>query len=134
MLVEQTSIIVVRHGETVWNVEGRWQGHFNSPLTDKGKLQAEALAKRLKAIDFNHLYSSDLGRAFETAKPIAAIKGLEIKTDQETHGIDSTVEYHRRQVGEDKDLVSSKNTDIQHGAFHFPLVKGEQYKSCQSRG
>lgn len=79
---EQTAIIAARHGETVWNVEGRWQGHFNSPLTDKGKLQAEALAERLKAIDFNHLYSSDLGRAAETAKPIAALKGIEIKFDQ----------------------------------------------------
>ena len=82
MLDGQTTIIAVRHGETEWNVEGRWQGHFNSPLTDKGKWQAEALAKRLKAIDFNHLYSSDLGRAVETAKPIAALKGMEIKFEK----------------------------------------------------
>lgn len=78
----KTTIIAVRHGETVWNVEGRWQGHFDSPLTETGKVQARALANRLKTVDFHYLCSSDLSRAVETAGPIAALKGMEIKTDR----------------------------------------------------
>jgi probable phosphoglycerate mutase len=81
MTDKPTTIIAVRHGETAWNVEGRWQGHFNSPLTDKGKAQAEALGEGLDKIDFSHLYSSDLGRTMETATPIAMKKGLKISQD-----------------------------------------------------
>ncbi len=65
-------IILLRHGETVWNREGRIQGHLNSPLSAIGIAQAEALAHRLAGESFAALYSSDLGRARETAERIAA--------------------------------------------------------------
>ena len=66
-----TRFIVVRHGETQWNVESRIQGHTDSPLTDKGLQQAEAIAARLAREDFDALVSSDLGRALHTAQAIA---------------------------------------------------------------
>ncbi|MDO8436932.1 MAG: histidine phosphatase family protein [Nitrosomonadaceae bacterium] len=65
-------IILLRHGETVWNRENRIQGHLDSPLSDAGIAQAEALAQRLTGETFAALYSSDLGRARETAERIAA--------------------------------------------------------------
>ncbi|MCT4585420.1 MAG: histidine phosphatase family protein [Peptostreptococcaceae bacterium] len=61
---------IVRHGQTYWNKEHRSQGHKNSNLTDDGINQAIALGERLKAIDFDYIYSSDLGRTIETTNLI----------------------------------------------------------------
>ncbi len=76
-----TKLVVVRHGETVWNKEGRQQGHLDSNLSDLGKLQAQAIASALARVTFNALYSSDLVRAFETAKIIANRSNLRITID-----------------------------------------------------
>ena len=76
-----TRFIVVRHGETQWNVEARIQGHHDSPLTSAGLAQAEAIAARLAEERFDALVSSDLGRALQTAAPIAALCGLAVMPD-----------------------------------------------------
>ncbi len=64
------TIILVRHGETQGNIEGKAQGHFDAPLTDKGVLQTQALAQRLADTEFSAVYSSDLQRAVHTAEAI----------------------------------------------------------------
>lgn len=63
----------VRHGETPWNAEGRFQGHYDINLSPEGLHQAYRVAERLAACHqgFDGLYSSDLQRAILTAKPIA---------------------------------------------------------------
>jgi probable phosphoglycerate mutase len=76
-----TRFIVVRHGETQWNVEARMQGHGDSPLTAAGIAQAEAIAQRLAGERIDVLVSSDLGRAAETARRIAACCGHRVVTD-----------------------------------------------------
>jgi probable phosphoglycerate mutase len=76
-----TKLVVVRHGETVWNKEGRQQGHLDSQLSDLGKLQAQAVASALAGVSFHASYSSDLDRAFETAKIIANHANLHITLD-----------------------------------------------------
>ena len=76
-----TQLIIVRHGETEWNVKGVWQGQLNSPLTERGEKQAEAVAVRLKDYPIAHIYSSDLGRCIQSASPTARILELELKTD-----------------------------------------------------
>jgi 2,3-bisphosphoglycerate-dependent phosphoglycerate mutase len=76
-----TRFIAIRHGETEWNVEGRVQGHGDSPLTAAGTAQAEAIAQRLAGEKFDVLVASDLGRAAETARRIAARCGHPIVTD-----------------------------------------------------
>lgn len=75
-----TEIILIRHGETVWNREGRIQGHLDSPLNAAGLAQAEAIAARLTDEAFE-LYSSDLGRARQTAERIAARTGHPVHID-----------------------------------------------------
>src|SRR5437879_13343918 len=60
-------ILLVRHGETVFNVEGRWQGQSDSPLTERGLAQARELARALAEVSIAAIYSSDLGRAIDTA-------------------------------------------------------------------
>lgn len=76
----KTTLLVVRHGETVWNHQQRFQGHGDSPLTERGRSDVRALGERLKHIPFDHLISSDLGRAVETATLIAEHTGHEILT------------------------------------------------------
>lgn len=65
-----TKIILTRHGQTLWNIEGRVQGRLDSPLTEKGLLQARSLAHRLKNEGIQHIYSSDAPRAWGTADEI----------------------------------------------------------------
>ena len=65
-----TRVIVVRHGQTEWNVEARIQGQGDSRLTAEGLSQAQAIAARLATEPFDVLVSSDLGRAAETARAI----------------------------------------------------------------
>jgi probable phosphoglycerate mutase len=73
------SLILVRHGETVWNREGRIQGHGDSALTARGRAQASALARRLALEPIVAVFCSDLGRARQTAVPIAGALHLEIQ-------------------------------------------------------
>ena len=80
--MDATYVIVVRHGETHWNIEGRRQGHLDSTLTEKGRAQAEALSERFTPESCSAIYSSDLGRAFETARIIAAKTGHEVIADE----------------------------------------------------
>jgi 2,3-bisphosphoglycerate-dependent phosphoglycerate mutase len=68
-------LIVIRHGETVWNKAMRFQGHGDSPLTARGRAQAHALGQRLQAMPIDSLICSDLGRARETAAIITEYTG-----------------------------------------------------------
>lgn len=76
-----TQIILIRHGETVWNQQRRMQGHSDSPLSETGVRQARLLARHLKPIAFSALYSSDSGRAQHTARSVAEVTGHDIVFD-----------------------------------------------------
>ena len=75
---------IVRHGETDWNVAGRMQGQADIHLNDTGCLQAAELAALLQHVPFTSCYSSDLQRAYKTAKIILDEKNhnISIVTDQ----------------------------------------------------
>jgi 2,3-bisphosphoglycerate-dependent phosphoglycerate mutase len=74
-------LLLVRHGETAWNLEGRMQGHLDSPLTERGVEQGRRLAQRLVSARPAALYASDLGRTLATAAPIAEQLGLAIRAE-----------------------------------------------------
>jgi len=76
-----TTFLLLRHGETQWNAVGRLQGWRDSPLTAVGLSQAEALPARLAGEGVEALVASDLGRARETAAPIAARLDLAVVPD-----------------------------------------------------
>lgn len=69
-----TRVLLVRHGQSTWNAQGRWQGHADPPLSDLGRVQAAAAANALGALDA--VVSSDLHRATETAAVIAGVLGI----------------------------------------------------------
>jgi broad specificity phosphatase PhoE len=74
-------LIVVRHGETEWNAEGREIGQLDSLLTPRGVDQAERLAQRLGRMPIAMIYSSDLGRAMKTAEILAAACGADVRPE-----------------------------------------------------
>jgi probable phosphoglycerate mutase len=82
------AIVLVRHGETEWNLERRWQGHADPELNETGRAQALAVARSLGAKPFNALYSSDLVRARETAEIIGKELGLPIQLDPRLREVD----------------------------------------------
>jgi broad specificity phosphatase PhoE len=69
-----TTLYLIRHGETDWNMEGRWQGHADVPLNEIGRRQAQLLAQRMasEGMSFAAMYSSDLARAYQTAWELGA--------------------------------------------------------------
>ncbi len=73
-----TKVILVRHGETAWNKELKYQGHTDVPLSDEGLRQAHLVAGRLAAEKLAAVYASDLSRAFITAETIAARHNLPV--------------------------------------------------------
>ena len=73
-----TKIILIRHGQTVWNVEMKYQGQTDINLTEKGIMQAQLVADRLATEPIAAVYSSDLNRAFFTAGAIAAKHKLQV--------------------------------------------------------
>jgi probable phosphoglycerate mutase len=85
-------ILLVRHGESVWNAEGRWQGAANPPLSDSGREQAHELAARVTGEGIDWIVTSDLDRANETGRIVAAALDL----------VDPSVDagWRERDVGE----------------------------------
>jgi broad specificity phosphatase PhoE len=73
-----TTFVLVRHGETDWNRERRFQGHADVPLNEAGRRQADALADALAGESFAAAYSSPLRRALETAEIVAARLDLSV--------------------------------------------------------
>ena len=71
-----TELILIRHGETEWNREGRFQGRQDSPLTPEGIVAARQLGRHLQNAKIDKLYCSSLGRARHTAELIGAEMGL----------------------------------------------------------
>ncbi|KAE8672612.1 Phosphoglycerate mutase-like protein 4 [Hibiscus syriacus] len=106
-------IVVVRHGETEWNADGRIQGHLDVELNEAGKQQAVLVADQLsKEPKISAVYSSDLKRALVTAETIAArCGGLEVITDPD---------LRERNLGDLQGLVlreAAKHSPKAHKAF-----------------
>ena len=71
-------LFLIRHGETIWNQNHRYQGHTDVPLSKTGEWQAGLVAKRLKDEPLDAVFSSDLSRARVTAEIIAREHGLTV--------------------------------------------------------
>jgi len=78
--MNSTRILLVRHGETAWNADGRVQGHIDIALSAVGQVQAERLAQALRGEAIDVIYSSDLARAQQTAQAVAGATGAPLHT------------------------------------------------------
>ncbi|MGL4791007.1 MAG: histidine phosphatase family protein [Anaerotignaceae bacterium] len=122
-------LYLIRHGETDWNKEGRFQGWTDIELSQEGTRQAELLGERFKNIHIDELYSSPLKRAVDTAKPIANATGLEIKTNEKFKEINfgtwegmTAVEIAKEYGGAFEDFINKPETCTFPGDTSFELV------------
>jgi broad specificity phosphatase PhoE len=76
-------LVLWRHGQTLWNVEGRFQGQTDIPLDEVGERQAERAARLLAALQPSAIFSSDLARATATAAPLARLTGLPVTPEKD---------------------------------------------------
>lgn len=75
-----TRVYLIRHGQTVWNKEMKYQGHSDTALTEEGLRQAKQVAQRFASEKIAAVYASDLSRAYNTAEAIAGKHGLPVAT------------------------------------------------------
>jgi alpha-ribazole phosphatase len=81
-------LTLIRHGTTTWNALRRFQGQTDVPLSEEGRAQAAAIAAALRSERFDRIYSSDLSRALETARIIAASQDAEVVADRRLREFD----------------------------------------------
>jgi len=84
----ETTLYLVRHGESEANAAGRYAGQTDSPLTERGREQARAVAEALRDVHLDRVISSDLSRARDTAEEIAREHGLAVEVLAELREID----------------------------------------------
>ena len=82
------SVVLLRHGVTDWNSDGRFQGHADIPLNDDGRQQAAAAGELLGRAGITKAFSSDLSRAVETAGIVTAGWGLDVRADPRLREVD----------------------------------------------
>ncbi len=111
-------LLIVRHGETPWNAEGRLQGHADIDLSEKGRQQAREVAKRLADTPIDATYSSDLARAWHTAQ---------IMLDQRDVPLNSTVGLRERYYGVFEGLTVEERQAQYPDEFAASLVKDLEF-------
>lgn len=127
-----TKIIVIRHGETTWNLDGRFQGYGDSPLTEKGVAQAQAVGKRMKKVPFDFLYSSDLTRAHRTAQCIAAETQHEIRLDTRLRERNLGIFQGKTRaefIAAYPDVFAAYQADL----LDYVIPEGESFRQCYQR-
>ncbi|MDO4690529.1 MAG: histidine phosphatase family protein [Fusobacterium sp.] len=127
-------IYFVRHGETVWNTEKRFQGLSDSPLTEKGIKQAKLLGEKLKDIYFNKFYSSSLKRANDTANYIKGDREQEVEIFEEFNEI-SMGEMEGIQQEEFKKIFPQQQEDFFINPVNYDPspYKGESFLELRER-
>jgi probable phosphoglycerate mutase len=87
-MTKKRQVLLIRHGQTDWNASHRWQGHEPTHLNKQGHAEARRLADHLKDFPIDAVYSSDLPRAYETAKPLVVQHSLTLVKDERLREID----------------------------------------------
>ncbi len=127
-----THVVLIRHGQSQGNAEGRFGGHTDTPLSPLGRRQAEATASALGNETFEAIYSSDLPRAIETASPLAQLTAVELQPAEA---------FRERSVGVMEGLTfeeAAEQHPEQYGAllrrdFEHVLLGGESYRQTLDR-
>ncbi|MBN2386380.1 MAG: histidine phosphatase family protein [Anaerolineales bacterium] len=127
-----THLFLIRHGETDWNVEGRWQGQADVPLNARGRAQAARMAETLRGLDLQAIYASDLVRARETAEALAAVHGLEVRLDARLREIHQG-EWQGLLVGEIEARYAARFHERRRDPLNVAPPGGETVAGVQAR-
>ncbi len=127
-----TNVLLIRHGQSKGNAERRFGGHTATPLSSRGRNQAQKTAHTLKSESLTAIYSSDLARAMETAEPLSKLTGLPIH---------ATTAFRERSVGIMEGLTfeeAAQQHPEQYAAllrrdFEQVLTGGESYRQLLDR-
>jgi broad specificity phosphatase PhoE len=127
-----THVVIIRHGQSQGNADGRFGGHTDTPLSPRGRRQAQATARALAWEKFAAIYSSDLPRAIETATPLAKLTRAPLET---------TEALRERSVGVMEGLTfeeAAEQHPEQYQAllrrdFEHVLLGGESYRQTLDR-
>lgn len=122
-------LYIIRHGETAWNVERRFQGRSDIPLNEYGIELAEITSEALKDVEFDAIYASPLVRALKTAEIIKRDRNLEIITDERLLEM-SFGACEGRPSAEIKDFL---NTFFNDPVNFVPMEGGETYEDVVAR-
>lgn len=126
------TVLLIRHGETDWNAEGRWQGFARTDLNAVGRTQAEALAAYLRDRPIRAVISSDLPRTLQTAQPLASALGLEPQTDTRWReinlGVFQGLTFAEMQKHYPQELAA-RNADL----WGYTYPRGESRRDLQNR-
>ena len=125
-------ILLIRHGQTDWNVEGRWQGHLDPPLNATGLKQAEALAEHLRGRSISAVYSSDLARARMTAERIAEVLGLSVQEDQRWRELNLGV-FQGLTTSEINGKYPEESRQLRENYLDYAPPQGETRRAMQNR-
>jgi broad specificity phosphatase PhoE len=123
-----TTILLVRHGETDWNRERRFQGHADTPLNEAGRRQAGELAERLRDEGLTAVYTSPLRRAAETADIVAEHLGLEAEELEALREID-VGDWQGLTVDDVRERFPGRLEDAGHSGW----PNGETYDQLSAR-
>jgi broad specificity phosphatase PhoE len=86
--IKAHELVLARHAESIWNVERRWQGQLDPPLSERGREQARALGRELAREGVRAIVASDLERARETARLAAAELGCDLELEPRLRELD----------------------------------------------
>lgn len=125
-------VLLIRHGQTDWNMEGRWQGCLPVPLNDIGRAQARALGDYLRGRPIRAVYSSDLPRALETASLIGAPLGISPTPDERLREFHLGVfaGYRRDELVR---LYPTEWEAFQTDRWNYVIPQGESRRALQAR-
>jgi len=127
-------LILVRHGVTNWNVEGKWHGWSDIPLNNEGKRQARETAEALKGIKIDSVYTSDLSRTIQTYEEICSKLNLvcpvinEPALKERHYGI-----YAGKNKWEVEKQVGKEEFVAIRRSFDHPIPEGESLKDVYKR-
>lgn len=127
------TVYCIRHGETVYNVQGRIQGHLDVPLSPLGRRQSEAVAQSFRGRPIDALYASPLRRAQETAESVAGVLALPIQLEPRLIEIDVGV-FQDKSRQDLETLYPEELARWKSGDPDYAIPQGESRRQLAQRG
>jgi len=127
-----TELYLVRHGQTLWNREKRMQGHLDSPLTEKGIMQASKLSERINDIAFDKIFASPSNRAYRTAEILKMDRPLDIIKRDELREI-NLGDWEGKKISEISESEPERHLNFWERPHLYTSDTGESFFDIKAR-